>query len=49
MRLANASLAGPKARFRYPLDPLIAVVACGDLVWLAQLAWTTILRRPSAS
>ena len=34
MLLANAALAGPEARFRYPLDPLIAVLAIGGLVWL---------------
>ena len=39
MLLANAALAGPEARFRYPIDPLIAVVAFGGLVWLGQLAW----------
>jgi hypothetical protein len=39
MLLANAALAGPEARFRYPLDPLIAVVAAGGLTWLLQAAW----------
>ena len=45
--LANAALAGPEARFRYPLDPLIAVVAFGGLTWLAQSAWTIV--RPRAT
>jgi Dolichyl-phosphate-mannose-protein mannosyltransferase len=49
MLLANAALAGPEARFRYPLDPLIAVVAFGGLAWLAQLAWKTARHRDSAS
>jgi hypothetical protein len=35
MLLANAALAGPEARFRYPLDPLIAVLAFGGMAWLA--------------
>lgn len=50
MLLANAALAGPEARFRYPIDPLIAVVAFGGLVWLGQLAWSRAmrLRRPGA-
>jgi len=34
MLLANAALAGPGARFRYPIDPLIAVLAFGGLTWL---------------
>lgn len=34
MLLANAALAGPEARFRYPLDPLIAVLAFGGLAWV---------------
>jgi len=38
MLLANAALAGPEARFRYPLDPLIAVLAFGGLVWVVQVA-----------
>jgi len=42
MLLANAALAGPEARFRYPLDPLIAVLAAGGLVWLCQVAWTRV-------
>lgn len=32
--LANAALAGPEPRFRYPIDPLIAVLAVGGLVTL---------------
>lgn len=49
MLLANAALAGPEARFRYPLDPLIAVLAFGGLVWLAQLTWKTARQRGPSS
>jgi hypothetical protein len=35
MLVANAALSGPEPRFRYPLDPLISVVAAGGLVALA--------------
>jgi hypothetical protein len=50
MLLANAALAGPEARFRYPIDPLIAVVAFGGIVWLWQLVIGLIRRtRPSAA
>jgi hypothetical protein len=54
MLLANAALAGPEARFRYPIDPLIAVLAFGGLVWLVSTAWKTLRSRsavdvPSAS
>jgi hypothetical protein len=35
MLVANAALSGPEPRFRYPLDPLIAIVAAGGLVGLA--------------
>ncbi len=46
MLLANAALAGPEARFRYPLDPLIAVLAFGGLTWLSVRVWTALrLRR----
>jgi len=45
MLLANAALAGPEARFRYPLDPLIAVLAFGGLAWLVRVAWTTVRSR----
>jgi hypothetical protein len=45
MLLANAALAGPEARFRYPIDPLIAVLAFGGAVWVVQLAWTTVRRQ----
>ena len=44
MLLANAALAGPEARFRYPLDPLIAVVAFGGITWLVQRARTATRR-----
>jgi hypothetical protein len=37
MLLTNAALASPEARFRYPLDPLIAVLAFGGLTWLVRL------------
>ena len=39
MLLANAALAGPEARFRYPIDPLIGVVAAGGLTELARMIW----------
>jgi hypothetical protein len=45
MLLADAAIAGPEARFRYPLDPLIAVLAVGGLVWLIQRA-VALARRP---
>jgi hypothetical protein len=45
MLLANAALAGPEARFRYPIDPLIAVLAFGGLVWAVQRVWTTLRHR----
>jgi hypothetical protein len=48
MLLANAALAGPEARFRYPLDPLIAVVALGGLVWLVERIWSLARRRRAA-
>ena len=38
MLLANAALAGPEARFRYPLDPLIGVLAAGGLTGTVALA-----------
>lgn len=38
MLVANAAMAGPEARFRYPMDPLIGVVAAGGLVGPIQLA-----------
>lgn len=47
MLVANAALAGPEARFRYPLDPLIAVLACGGLVWLAQRVLALVRQRRS--
>jgi hypothetical protein len=46
--LANAALAGPEARFRYPLDPLIAVVAFGGLAWFGQLILRVALYREPA-
>jgi len=45
MLLANAALAGPEARFRYPIDPLIGVLAAGGLVRLGQLAWRLVERK----
>jgi hypothetical protein len=48
MLLANAALAGPEARFRYPIDPLIAVLAFGGLVWVASLAWHRLGRPRTA-
>ena len=43
MLLANAALAGPEARFRYPLDPLIAVLAFGGLTWLVSSGVRAVL------
>ena len=40
MLLANAALAGPEARFRYPIDPLIAVLAFGGLAWIVTVCWS---------
>jgi hypothetical protein len=48
MLLADAALAGPEARFRYPVDPLIAVLAFGGLSWLASMAVTRVRPRRSA-
>jgi hypothetical protein len=48
MLVANAALAGPEARFRYPLDPLIAVLALGGLVWLVQRAVELVRQRRAA-
>jgi hypothetical protein len=45
MLLANAALAGPEARFRYPIDPLIAVLAFGGIAWAVQSIWTTARHR----
>jgi hypothetical protein len=45
MLVANAALASPEARFRYPLDPLIAVLAFGGLTWLVQRGWSLVRRR----
>jgi Dolichyl-phosphate-mannose-protein mannosyltransferase len=47
MLLANAALAGPEVRFRYPMDPLIGVLAAGGLVGLCRLVWA-MRRRPAA-
>ncbi|MCC7371932.1 MAG: glycosyltransferase family 39 protein [Chloroflexi bacterium] len=49
MLVANAALAGPEARFRYPVDPLIAVLAFGGLVWLGQSAWRLARRQRESS
>ncbi len=45
MLVLTSALAGPEARFRYPLDPLIAVVAAGGLVGAAS-AVRSLVRRP---
>ncbi|MFN8636835.1 MAG: glycosyltransferase family 39 protein [Chloroflexota bacterium] len=47
MLLANAALAGPEARFRYPLDPMIAVLAAGGLVWALHLLFSCARKRTS--
>lgn len=44
MLLANAALAGPEARFRYPIDPLIGVLAAGGLVGAVSLARLLVVR-----
>ena len=40
--LPQAPSLSPEARFRYPLDPLIAVLAFGGLAWLAASIVTAI-------
>src|SRR5581483_199613 len=45
MLLANAALAGPEARFRYPIDPLIGVLVAGGLVGVARLLMARTVRR----
>ncbi|MDP8923012.1 MAG: glycosyltransferase family 39 protein [Chloroflexota bacterium] len=46
--LASAALDGPVPRYRYPLDPLIALFAAGAVTTLAVVAWR-VVRRPSRS
>jgi hypothetical protein len=46
--LADAALAGPEARFRYPVDPLIAVLAFGGLAWVVSHAVQLARRRRPA-
>jgi hypothetical protein len=46
--LANAALAGPEARFRYPVDPLIGVLVAGGLVSMVGLLWRLARRRETA-
>lgn len=46
---ASAFLDGPVPRYRYPLDPLIAVVASGGLVAAARLLWRQRSLTPRAS
>jgi hypothetical protein len=48
MLLADAALAGPEARFRYPVDPLIAVLAFGGLSWLVLTAAARLRHRRTA-
>jgi hypothetical protein len=48
MLLANAALASAEARFRYPLDPLIAVVSAGGLVGAIGIARAAVARRGAA-
>jgi hypothetical protein len=45
MLLADAAIAGPESRFRYPVDPLIAVLAYGGLAWLVLTAVTRLRSR----
>ena len=43
MLIANAALASPEARFRYPIDPLIAVLAFGGLAWLVPTSLNALM------
>jgi 4-amino-4-deoxy-L-arabinose transferase-like glycosyltransferase len=43
---ASAALVGNVARYRFPEDPLLAVLACGGLVWLVGWAAARIRRTP---
>jgi 4-amino-4-deoxy-L-arabinose transferase-like glycosyltransferase len=43
---ASAALVGNVARYRFPEDPLLAVLACGGLVWLVGWAGARIRRTP---
>src|SRR6185369_3146998 len=45
MLLADAALAGPEARFRYPIDPLIGVLAAGGLIGTVELLARQCFRR----
>jgi hypothetical protein len=47
----SAALVGNVSRYRYPVDPLLAVLAVGGLTWLVGLVWDRVAARkahPSA-
>jgi hypothetical protein len=48
MLLADAALAGPEARFRYPVDPLIGVLVAGGLIGTIQLVVVRFRARTAA-
>jgi hypothetical protein len=45
MILASAALDGPVYRYRYPVDPLLAIVAAGGVAGPLVLAWRLFSRR----
>ena len=47
--LASAALDGPVPRYRYPLDPLIALFAAGAVTLPAQWTWGMIARSRTAN
>jgi hypothetical protein len=49
MILASAALDGPVYRYRYPVDPLLAIVAAGGLAGPLMLVWNCLQRRVGAS
>jgi hypothetical protein len=48
MLLANAALAGPEVRFRYPIDPLIGVLVAGGSIGVLKLALGRFIARRRA-
>jgi hypothetical protein len=46
--LASVAVVGGVPRYRYPLDPMIAVTASAGALWLAELARTAWSRRQAA-
>jgi hypothetical protein len=43
--LISAALVGEVPRYRYPLDPLIGVLAVGGYAWALRAAWAGLRRR----